>query len=164
MSLDTAGLPSDVVDCKAGQNCDEAQVRLIIAPRSTAAQHRPAEWGRLRRETINPPGRQLARKSAECPWRQLGLVPGWANDPSVAARMINARSETASTKPGFSDALKFRRCLVPADGFYEWQKTGKAEQPYCFEISDRAAQFLRYKSVHSSVIVVALKTRVWPAR
>jgi putative SOS response-associated peptidase YedK len=50
--------------------------------------------------------------------------------------MINARSETASTKPAFSDALKFRRCLVPADGFYEWQKTGKAKQPYCFQIND----------------------------
>jgi putative SOS response-associated peptidase YedK len=50
--------------------------------------------------------------------------------------MINARSETASTKPAFSDALKFRRCLVLADGFYEWQKTGKVTQPYCFEIND----------------------------
>jgi len=50
--------------------------------------------------------------------------------------MINARSETASTKPAFSDALKFRRCLVLADGFYEWQKTGKVKQPYCFEIND----------------------------
>lgn len=50
--------------------------------------------------------------------------------------MINARSETASTKPAFSDALKFRRCLVPADGFYEWRKTGEVRQPYCFEIND----------------------------
>jgi putative SOS response-associated peptidase YedK len=59
-----------------------------------------------------------------------------AKDPSVAARMINARSETASTKPAFSEALKFRRCLIPADGFYEWQRTGKVKQPYCFEIND----------------------------
>jgi putative SOS response-associated peptidase YedK len=50
--------------------------------------------------------------------------------------MINARSETADTKPAFRDALKFRRCLIPADGFYEWQKNGKAKQPYCFEIRD----------------------------
>lgn len=50
--------------------------------------------------------------------------------------MINARSETASTKPAFADALKFRRCLVPADGFYEWKKTVSGKQPYCFEVKN----------------------------
>jgi putative SOS response-associated peptidase YedK len=64
-----------------------------------------------------------------------GLIPSWAKDSSGAARMINARSETASTKPAFRDALKFRRCLIPADGFYEWQKAGRARQPYCFEVN-----------------------------
>ena len=49
-----------------------------------------------------------------------GLIPSWAKDSSIAAKMINARSETAGTKPAFRDALKSRRCLVPADGFYEW--------------------------------------------
>jgi putative SOS response-associated peptidase YedK len=65
-----------------------------------------------------------------------GLVPSWASDPSVGARMINARSETASLKPGFRDALKLRRCLIPADGFYEWKRTGNARQPYCFEVNE----------------------------
>ena len=50
--------------------------------------------------------------------------------------MINARSETASTNPAFRDALKSRRCLIPADGFYEWSRTGKTKQPYCFEVND----------------------------
>jgi putative SOS response-associated peptidase YedK len=63
-----------------------------------------------------------------------GLIPSWAKDSSAAARMINARSETASTKPAFRDALKSRRCLIPADGFYEWAKTAKGKQPYCFEV------------------------------
>jgi len=63
-----------------------------------------------------------------------GLVPSWAKDPSKGAAMINARSETAAIKPAFSDALRFRRCLIPADGFYEWQKVGRAKQPYCFEV------------------------------
>jgi putative SOS response-associated peptidase YedK len=64
-----------------------------------------------------------------------GLVPAWATDPSVGASMINARSETAATKPAFREALRLRRCLIPADGFYEWEKKGKVKQPYCFEIN-----------------------------
>ena len=51
-----------------------------------------------------------------------GLIPSWAKDASGAARMINARSETAATLPAFRDALKLRRCLIPADGFYEWSR------------------------------------------
>src|ERR1044071_7079857 len=65
-----------------------------------------------------------------------GLVPSWASDPSVGARMINARSETASEKPGFRDALRLRRCLIPAYGFYEWKRTGSTRQPYCFEVNE----------------------------
>ena len=72
-----------------------------------------------------------------------GLVPSWAKDSSAAARMINARSETADTKPAFRDALKFRRCLIPADGFYEWQKNGRAKQPYCFEVREASCSRLR---------------------
>lgn len=64
-----------------------------------------------------------------------GLIPSWAKDASVAARMINARSETAHTLPAFRDPMKSRRCLVPADGFYEWRRTGKAKQPFCFEVN-----------------------------
>lgn len=64
-----------------------------------------------------------------------GLVPSWAKDSSKAAAMINARSETAASKPAFCDALKFRRRLIPADGFYEWARVGKAKQPYCFEVN-----------------------------
>jgi len=67
-----------------------------------------------------------------------GLIPSWAKDTSGAARMINARGETAHTLPAFRDAMKLRRCLVPADGFYEWAKTAKAKQPYCFEVNDGA--------------------------
>jgi putative SOS response-associated peptidase YedK len=63
-----------------------------------------------------------------------GLIPSWSKDRSVSARMINARSETAATKPAFSDAMKSRRCLIPADAFYEWARAGKTKQPYCFEV------------------------------
>jgi putative SOS response-associated peptidase YedK len=65
-----------------------------------------------------------------------GLIPPWAKNASGAAMMINARSETAATKAAFRDAMKSRRCLVPAYGFYEWQRTGKTKQPFCFEVND----------------------------
>ncbi len=65
-----------------------------------------------------------------------GLIPSWAKDTSGAARMINARSETAGTKPVFRDPLKYRRCLIPADAFYEWKRNGAAKQPFCFEVNE----------------------------
>lgn len=65
-----------------------------------------------------------------------GLIPSWAKDTSGAARMINARSETAATKPAFRDPLKFRRCLIPADAFYEWSRKGASKQPFCFEVNE----------------------------
>src|SRR5882672_11559582 len=66
-----------------------------------------------------------------------GLIPYWAKDKSVALKTINAMSETAAEKPAFRDAMKRRRCLIPADGFYEWQKLGpKEKQPYNFGMID----------------------------
>jgi putative SOS response-associated peptidase YedK len=65
-----------------------------------------------------------------------GLIPHWSKDASIAASTINAKSETAATKPAFRDPLKFRRCLIPTDGFYEWKRNGTSKQPFCFEIND----------------------------
>jgi putative SOS response-associated peptidase YedK len=64
-----------------------------------------------------------------------GLIPSWATDPSIGNKMINARSETAATRPAFRSAMKQRRCLVVADGFYEWQKTGGKKQPYYIRLA-----------------------------
>ena len=58
-----------------------------------------------------------------------GLIPHWAKNASIGSRMINARAETAVEKPAFRDALRRRRCLVLADGFYEWHRTGGAKRP-----------------------------------
>lgn len=65
-----------------------------------------------------------------------GLIPSWATDPGIGARTINARSETAASRPSFREPLQKRRCLIPADGFYEWQRGAKGKQPFCFEIGD----------------------------
>lgn len=83
----------------------------------------------------------VIRQHPKQPVRQVslmrwGLIPHWAKDPSIAANTINAKSETAATKPAFRDPLRFRRCLNPADGFYEWKKMGTSKQPHCFEVND----------------------------
>ena len=67
-----------------------------------------------------------------------GLVPFWAKDVKIGARMINARGETIATKPAFRDAYKKRRCLIPVDGFYEWKRLGpKDKQPFLIEMKNR---------------------------
>ncbi len=76
---------------------------------------------------VRIPAEGRAREFALLRW---GLVPSWAKDPSLGDRMINARSETAAEKPAFRSAIRRRRCLVPASGFYEWKRTNGRKQPY----------------------------------
>jgi putative SOS response-associated peptidase YedK len=66
-----------------------------------------------------------------------GLIPSWAKDPAIGNRMINARAETVATKPAFRNALRKRRCLIPADGFYEWQPVGRRKQPIYVALKGR---------------------------
>jgi len=82
----------------------------------------------------------VIRQNPKEPIRELslmkwGLIPHWSKDGSGAAGMINARSETAATQPAFRESLRSRRCLIPADGFYEWTREGKTKRPFCFEIN-----------------------------
>lgn len=61
-----------------------------------------------------------------------GLIPFWAKDPSIGFKLINARAETVAQKPSFKNAFQKRRCLIPADGFYEWKKEGNKKISCCF--------------------------------
>jgi putative SOS response-associated peptidase YedK len=74
----------------------------------------------------------------EMTFYKWGLIPSWAKDKSMGARLINARSETVEEKPAFRDAFKKRRCIIPADGFYEWQRTDGKKQPYFFRMRDES--------------------------
>jgi putative SOS response-associated peptidase YedK len=64
------------------------------------------------------------------------LVASWSKDPSIGYKTINARTETVATTASFREPFKSQRCLVPADGVYEWVREGKTKQPYYFEVND----------------------------
>jgi len=109
----------------------EAVVRLFgvaaapeIEPRWNIA---PTQFIATVREAGGP------REVAMLHW---GLVPSWAKEKSIGARMINARSETLGEKPSFRNAFRRRRCLILADGYYEWQRSGAVKQPYFIAFDD----------------------------
>ncbi|MDJ0793130.1 MAG: SOS response-associated peptidase [Woeseiaceae bacterium] len=92
------------------------------------------------RYNIAPTQDIVAIRNAEGEGRELvmlrwGLVPFWAKDPSIGNRMINARAETVAEKPSFRAAYRHRRCLVLADGFYEWQRDGNVKTPYFISLA-----------------------------
>jgi putative SOS response-associated peptidase YedK len=94
------------------------------------------------------------REAAMLKW---GLVPSWAKDVSIGAKLINARSETVTEKPSFREAFKKRRCIIPADGFYEWQRTGGKKQPYFFRMQDEhpfgfAGLWEKWKAIDGQVL------------
>jgi putative SOS response-associated peptidase YedK len=70
------------------------------------------------------------RRARSALFLRWGLVPSWAKDPAIGHRLINARAEHIGEKPAFNQALRRRRCIIPADGFFEWQSKGGRKQPY----------------------------------
>jgi putative SOS response-associated peptidase YedK len=91
-----------------------------LLPRFNIAPSQPVA---VVRQKPGPRGPELA-------FLRWGLIPAWADDPSIGGRLANARSETAATKPSFRRAFRSRRCLVVADGLYEWQNANGRKQPY----------------------------------
>ncbi len=86
-----------------------------------------------------------------------GLVPSWATDIKIGNQLINGRSESVLEKPAFRDSFRTRRCLIPADGFYEWKKYGKQRQPFHFGMKDGglfgfAGLWERWKSPNGQVL------------
>jgi putative SOS response-associated peptidase YedK len=98
----------------------------LLEPRYNIAPTQPVAAVR-----IDPQGHE--REFTALRW---GLIPSWADDPALGNRMINARAETAAEKPAYRSAFRLRRCLVLADGFYEWAKADGAKQPHYFQLKD----------------------------
>lgn len=82
--------------------------------------------------------RIAASGDREWVWLRWGLIPAWAPGPRLDYATINARVETVAEKPTYRQAFRRRRCLIPADGFYEWRKVGARKQPYCIAPADGA--------------------------
>lgn len=113
--------PAQIADAFDLDEAPDLRPRFNLAPGQEIATVQQAPEG----------GRALVR-------RRWGLVPSWAKDPKIGSRLINARSETVAEKPAFRAAFKRRRCLVPADGFYEWAVTPRGpKQPHHLRRRDR---------------------------
>ena len=82
---------------------------------------------------VRTPHTGTGRELALLRW---GLIPSWSKDPAIGNRLINARAETAGEKPSFRNAFRRRRCLIPANGFYEWQRQERGKQPYFVRMRD----------------------------
>ncbi len=99
------------------------------------------EWGAPRHNICPTQDVAVVRQAVAGGPRELtmlhwGLIPSWAKDKKIASSLINARCETVAEKPAFRTALTRRRCLILADGFYEWKKEGKQKLPFIFEAKD----------------------------
>ena len=103
--------------------------------------HLPAAPDQTPRYNLAPSQSVWAIRSATDGGRELvalrwGLVPAWSPEPRTAYSTSNARTETVAEKPTYRQAFRRRRCLIPADGFYEWRKLGARKQPYCIAPAD----------------------------
>jgi len=104
---------------------------VVDVPDELTPRYNVAPTQRVAAVVFDPRDRQ--RRLRMFSW---GLVPSWADDPAIGNRMLNARAETIAEKPSFRTAFKQRRCLVLADGFYEWKREGKLKQPFHIRRSD----------------------------
>jgi putative SOS response-associated peptidase YedK len=102
--------------------------------------------------------RRAGTVNAELVTLQWGLVPRWADDPSIGHRLINARSETVAEKRAFRGAFAERRCLVIADGFYEWQRDGRHKQPYYLTLDSGQFAFAALWEVWQQATAPPLET------
>lgn len=107
----------------------QVEIEFRLYPRYNIAPTQPVLAVRL------PGGDHSTRELTHLHW---GLIPWWSRDASMGGRMMNVRAESVQEKPSYRSAFKRRRCLIPADGFYEWQAGGNGKQPYYIHREDGA--------------------------
>ncbi|HAA92920.1 MAG: hypothetical protein CMM48_14020 [Rhodospirillaceae bacterium] len=108
---------------EAINNLFQVDAKTNLAPRFNVAPSQPV------------PAVRATDKGREFTFFLWGLIPSWAKDPTISNKLINARSETAAEKPSFRGAYRYRRCLLPADGFFEWTgKKGEPKQPWLISV------------------------------
>ncbi len=113
-----------ITDAQALVDFFELRNSLLIEPRYNIAPSQSIPVVRA-----DGQGRELV-------FQRWGLVPHWAKESKIGYSMINARAETVAEKPSFRDAFRYRRCLIPATGFYEWKPINAGKQPYNIRIGD----------------------------
>ncbi len=111
------------------------QFLFDLGPAVEAASTRP-RYNIAPTQTVAAVRRQQGGSRRELAWFHWGLIPSWAKDAKMAAGMINARGETIAEKPAFRTPFARRRCLVLADGFFEWKTVGKQKQPFYFRLQN----------------------------
>src|ERR1700747_2166002 len=123
---------------RARLSSDVSEIKLVFSiPPERPTPNIPANWNAAPTEDL-----PVVRYDAKAGQRSLdvmrwGLVPFWAKDIKVGFANINAKAEGIESKPAFREAFQRRRCLVPVDNFYEWQKTATGKQPYAIALADR---------------------------
>ncbi|NIK75705.1 putative SOS response-associated peptidase YedK [Paenibacillus castaneae] len=113
---------------------EELMVRYMIEE-TTVPFHRPKYNVAPSQQVLAIINDGQSNRLGELKW---GLIPPWADDPKIGFQMLNARSETAASKPAFQNPLRRKRCIIPADGFYEWKTTANGKQPMRIVLKSRA--------------------------
>ena len=125
-------------------NMDSVSMDSVSMDSGTEFKVGPARFNIAPTQNILCLHHDLQRDHLTAAHHRWGLIPAWAKDIAIGARMINARSETLDSKPSFKRALARRRCVIPMDGYYEWTKTagGEGKQPFLIEPVDGQVKFM----------------------
>ncbi len=122
---------------RARLSSDVSEIKLVFSiPPEQPAPNFAANWNVAPTDSL-PIVRRHPERGRSLDLMRWGLVPFWAKDAKIGFSTINARCETVATAPAFREAYRRRRCLVPVDNFYEWERLGKERRPYAIALADR---------------------------